>query len=136
MADPAMADFVNALEPVNERADTAPGFVWRLQSSPGEDPQLDAFEADGWLFNLSIWRSFEELSQFVRSGDHLAMMRRRREWFEPRRHSLCLWWVPAGHYPDFAEARDRLDSLKCNGPSPGAFDFRQAFAPPTGEAGV
>jgi hypothetical protein len=31
--DPKIAEFVAQLDPVNALADTAPGFVWRLQSS-------------------------------------------------------------------------------------------------------
>ncbi len=32
---PLLADFVAALDPVNAAADTAPGFVWRLQTEDG-----------------------------------------------------------------------------------------------------
>lgn len=33
--DPRIAEFVAQLEPINALADSAPGFVWRLQSSSG-----------------------------------------------------------------------------------------------------
>ena len=33
--DPANAGFMTALDPVNARADTAPGFVWRLIGDVG-----------------------------------------------------------------------------------------------------
>jgi len=33
--DPKIAEFVAQLDPVNALADTAPGFVWRLQPSSG-----------------------------------------------------------------------------------------------------
>ena len=34
MDDPQMADFEAALEPVNQLAEQAPGFVWRLLAEP------------------------------------------------------------------------------------------------------
>jgi hypothetical protein len=33
---PLLADFIDALGPVNARADRAPGFVWRMQSEDGD----------------------------------------------------------------------------------------------------
>jgi hypothetical protein len=35
LESPRLADFVNALDPVNAEADIAPGFVWRLQTEDG-----------------------------------------------------------------------------------------------------
>jgi hypothetical protein len=43
---------------------------------------------------------------------------------------LVLWWVPAGHRPTVEEAMARLVQLRQNGPTPEAFNFRQAFPPP------
>ena len=37
----------------------------------------------------------------------------------------ALWWVPAGHHPDVAEARERLEHLRTHGDSPRAFIFRR-----------
>ena len=54
---PLLADFVAALDPVNAVADTAPGFVWRLQTEDGNATAVHAFEWDragsaGVLVNL------------------------------------------------------------------------------------
>ena len=43
-----------------------------------------------------------------------------------------MWWVPAGHVPDVAEARERLAHLRAHGPSPFAFPFGAPFPPPVG----
>jgi hypothetical protein len=43
---------------------------------------------------------------------------------------VVLWWVPAGHHPSLEEAKERLDLLQTNGPSPQAFTFRTRFDPP------
>ena len=56
---------------------------------------------------------------------------RRREWFETmERPYLALWWLPAGHRPDLAEAMAKLDLLAERGPSPEAFTFETSFPPP------
>ena len=43
---------------------------------------------------------------------------------------LALWWVPAGHRPDVAEAEERLEDLRRNGASAQAFTFRAPFEAP------
>src|SRR3954451_152203 len=97
---PALAEFVAALEPVNAAADAAPGFVWRLQTEDGDATGVRAFGDDRLIVNLSVWESLEALRAFV-YGDvtHLAVLRRRREWFDRLESFLVLWWVPAGHRP-------------------------------------
>jgi len=66
-----------------------------------------------------------------RSGAHLDVMRRRREWFHKMtEHHLVLWWIPAGHLPDLDEALHRLDLLRRGGPGPLAFTFREPYGPP------
>lgn len=128
--DPRMRDFVDLLVPLNEEADRAPGFVWRLV----EDGQPDATgmrpAGDDVIVNLSVWETKEALWDYAYRSGHLEAMRRRREWFE--RHveaHLVLWWVPAGHLPGVAEALERLADLRDNGPSPRAFTFASPYAP-------
>jgi hypothetical protein len=129
---PLLGEFVAALDPVNAAADASPGFVWRLQTEDGNATGIRGFGSDRMIVNLSLWESMEALRGFV-YGDagHLAVMRRRREWFERMAEAfLVLWWVPAGHIPTVAEAEERLDLLRALGPSQGAFSFRRHFAPP------
>ncbi len=129
---PQLADFVAALEPINELADRSPGFVWRLQTEDGDATSIRAFDDDMLIVNMSVWESAEALADFTYRSGHLAVMRRRREWFEAMAEAhLVLWWVPAGHIPDVDEAKQRLDLLRRTGPSPAAFTFRVMF--PFGE---
>ena len=84
---------------------------------------------------MSVWESIETLRAFaygmVGDGAHKSVMRRRAEWFKPATEPLMvLWWVPAGHIPDLAEAEERLLTLRESGPGPEAFTFRQSFPPP------
>jgi hypothetical protein len=58
-------------------------------------------------------------------------MARRRDWFEKlSQPHMVLWWVPAGHLPDMAEARARLELLQREGPTAQAFTFKARYAPP------
>jgi hypothetical protein len=40
---------------------------------------------------------------------------------------VVLWWVPAGHVPTTAEAKEKLEYLRAHGPTPQAFTFKQRF---------
>jgi len=135
---PQLEDFFAALDAVNALADAAPGFVWRLQTAEGNATAITAFEwdrgdSDGVLVNMSVWRSIEDLANFVYGESHRAVLRRRRSWFQAvAEPTTCLWWVPAGHRPRTVEAEERLKLLRAAGPSPEAFSFRRSFAPPDG----
>ena len=78
LTDPLLREFVEQIDAVNQAAEKAPGFMWRYKDEddvPGlDDPCL--------LFNVSVWRDLESLVAYVRGSDHLAVMRRRAEWFE------------------------------------------------------
>ncbi len=130
--DPAFDDFNAALEPVNAAAESSPGFVWRLVSDEHDSPNLAEFEAAGWLVNMSVWESIDQLRGFVRSPKHLAIMKQRAKWFETVDVSMCLWWVPDGHRPSFDEAMARLEHLRLRGPTAYAFDFTRTFQAPGG----
>ena len=126
-----LAPFVEALEPINALADGTEGFVWRLQTEDGNATAIRAFDDDMLIVNMSVWESVEALGDFVYRSDHVAVMRRRREFFERMAEAfMVLWWVPAGHRPTVAEAKDRLARLRRDGPTPEAFTFRERFPAP------
>ena len=128
--DPALADFVDNLERINALGDASPGFVWRLQDEFGAATTIRAFDDPLMIVNLTVWETIEALRAFAYRSDHVEYLRRRREWFEPLDGpSLVLWWVPAGHRPTVDEARDRLDRLAADGPSPAAFTLKTTFPP-------
>ena len=130
-----LSGFVEGLEHVNALADSSPGFVWRLQTEEGDATSIRAFEDDELMIvNMSVWESIEALWDFVYAGEHLAYMRRRREWFERIESHIVLWWVPAGHTPSVDEALDRLEHLRADGPSERAFTFKQRFPAAAGAA--
>jgi hypothetical protein len=124
-----MADFVAKLEEINRVADTAPGFIWRLQTEAGDATLLRPLGTE-ILVNMSVWSDAAALADFVYRSAHAAVMRRRREWFTRLADAyMVLWWVPQGHRPSVAEAIERLDELRARGPSARAFTFREQFGP-------
>lgn len=135
LTDPLLADFVANLDPVNAVADAAPGFVWRLVSADNNATDLRIY-GDEWLIvNMSVWTSVATLTSYVYAPEHRAVLSRRREWFERLAEAVtALWWVPAGHVPDVAEAERRLTLLRELGPTPEAFSLRTTFPPPSGPA--
>lgn len=121
--DPSFKDFVDALESVNALADAAPGFVWRLQTEDDNAISIRAFDWDvrgtsGLLINMSSWTSVETLAAFTYSPGHLAILKRRREWFHRVKDVMtALWWchgLPADtrrrRREDQAPARPRADA--------------------------
>jgi hypothetical protein len=132
---PELADFVANLDRINALAEGSTGFVWRLKDESGNATGLRHFGPD-YIVNLSVWRDAESLHAFAFQSDHVQVMRRRREWFQRMAEAyLVLWWIPAGHRPDLAEAARSLDHLRRNGPTPEAFTFREAMAVVKNELG-
>jgi hypothetical protein len=138
--DPSFKDFVDALEPVNALADAAPGFVWRLQTEDDNALSIRAFEWDvrgtsGVLINMSVWTSVDTLAAFTFSGEHLAILKRRREWFHRVKDVMtALWWVPGGYRPTPADAEEKIKHLRVHGPTPEAFTLKQHFPAPDAAA--
>jgi len=130
--DPGLKDFMDALDPVNRSAEQSPGFVWRLVSSENGSPELQEFESKGWLVNMSVWESLEDFRAFFSSGQHLAIMRRRAEWFtKSEKATAVAWRVKAGEIPTFTQAIQRLELLREKGPCVEAFHFSRPFDPPS-----
>ncbi len=129
--DPRMHGFTSMLDTLNEVADNAPGFVWRLIGDGGNDAtEIRTPLGDDVIVNMSVWESRDALWDYVYRSGHLDMLRRRSEWFElPKAPFQVLWWVPAGHVPTVEEAVERLELLREKGPSPSAFGFRGSYLP-------
>lgn len=127
--DPFVAEFVDALDPINALADRSEGFVWRFQTEDGHATAVRPYDDDQIIVNFSTWESIDALSDFVYRSDHTAFMRRRREWFERFDGVFqVLWWVPAGHRPTVGEATEGLEFLRSHGPTARAFTFRHRFS--------
>jgi hypothetical protein len=132
MDDPDMSGFVEMLDPINDQADAAPGFVWRLTGEGSNNATDITFYNDPLkLVNMSVWTDVSALRNYVYRTEHATMVKRRNEWADALDSThLVLWWVPAGHVPDIAEGEARLEMLEANGPTPDAFTFGRPYEPP------
>ncbi len=130
---PTLAGFVGALEPVNQLADQASGFVWRLQTEDGDATAIRAFDDGMLLVNMSVWESIDALADFTYGAPHRDVMRGRRQWFERLTDAyLVLWWIDSDTLPTVSDAKSRLETLRRDGPTPEAFTFRSPFPAPAG----
>jgi hypothetical protein len=83
------------------------------------------------IASFSVWETPEHFRDYVYKTVHGAFFRRGHEWFEPDRpRGHVLWWVEAGHIPDIAEARDRVETYDGERPGAGSvrFDWLDAQA--------
>jgi len=127
---PALAGFVTELGRINALAESAPGFVWRLQDDAGDATALRPL-GDATLINMSVWQDLDSLRRYVYESEHVEFLRRRRDWFvQSGETRLVMWWTRAGHIPGVVEALDRLALLKAQGPTQEAFTFAVQFPPP------
>ncbi len=125
-----LADFFANLDRINALADTAPGFIWRLQDDSGSSTSFRPF-GDDVLVNMSIWRDLQSLHDFVYRSAHIEIMARRKQWFEHLSEAYSvLWWVAEGSIPSMGQAQQKLALLKKLGPTENAFTFKKAFAAP------
>ena len=129
--DDRVQPFFEALDRINALADTAPGFVWRLQSEAGNATDLEVAPDPLLIVNMSVWRDAEALFAYVYRSGHTPEMARRREYFHRFESAhQALWWVPAGHRPSIDEGLSRLWMLDRYGPSRQAFTFKARFPQP------
>jgi hypothetical protein len=133
---PQLKDFVDNLDGVNALAESSPGFVWRLKGDGNDATSLRPYESDKIIVNMSVWRDVASLRAFVYDSAHVAIMKRRREFFTRMvKAYMVLWWVPAGHEPTVAEAVAKLEHLRVHGTTPEAFTFAEAFSAPDAAIG-
>lgn len=124
-----LADFVAALDPVNTVAEAAPGFVWRLKEDDADNAtSFTIYDDPMFIVNMSVWADHQSLWDFAYDSDaHRTILRRRRDFFERMAEAYTvLWWVPVGHEPTVAEARERLDHLREHGPTDYAFGLKDS----------
>ena len=132
MDSPVMSGFATRLDEINALAEGSDGFVWRLQTEDGDATSIRVFDDPLMMINMSVWRDVDSLKQFVYRSTHVELLQDREAWFSKivEAHQ-ALWWVPAGHRPDIAEAISRLKFLRKKGETEKAFSFKKIFPPPS-----
>ncbi|HEU5134550.1 MAG TPA: DUF3291 domain-containing protein [Steroidobacteraceae bacterium] len=127
---PELKDFVDNLDRINALAEASPGFVWRLKGDGNDATSLRPL-GDNIIVNMSVWRDVDSLRNYVYQSAHVAILKRKREWFTRMAEApFALWWIPEGHEPTIAEAVARLEHLRKHGATAEAFTFGEAFSAP------
>ncbi|MCH7748539.1 MAG: DUF3291 domain-containing protein [Acidobacteria bacterium] len=128
--DSRMADLRDEIDRINALGDRSPGCVWRFTTKGGAATDVRVLDDPRVLFNLTVWRSVEDLRRYVYHTEHAAFFRRRREWFVPPLHEpVAMWWVAPGERPSVEDAMARLDRLWRDGPSAEAFTLKRVYGP-------
>lgn len=132
MDSSVMEGFVSRLDEIHALSDSADGFIWRWESGSADSSVVEVFGDPLLLVNLSLWESVETLKHFVYKTVHIELIRDREAWFDkmPEMHQ-AVWWVPAGHIPSVAEAKQKLDLLRREGPTDSAFSMSKPFPMPS-----
>ena len=129
--DPIMVGFVQGMAHINEQAERAHGFVWRLKlidDPPGTESQIFG---ENMVVNVSVWESTDQLIIFTYTGDHLDFYQRRAEWIEKSTAPMmAMWYIRTGTVPTLDEAKQRLDYICEHGASPYAFTMRHSYPVP------
>ena len=128
MDSETMQGFVDRLDEINALADSAKGFVWRLQDDQGDATSIRAFDDPELLVNMSVWKDLESLKNYVYKSLHVELIRDRDAWFNKMlKAHQALWWIPAGHIPSIEEGKEKLDYLQKHVVSKTAFTFAKPF---------
>ena len=128
--DPRMADMRDEIDRINTLGDRSAGCVWRFRTESGTATDVRVLDDPGVLFNLTIWRSVEDLRRYVYRTEHVTFFRRRREWFvPPPREPVVLWWVAPGPRPGVEDAMARFERLWRDGPTADAFTLKRVYGP-------
>ena len=123
-----MQGFVSRLDEINALAESAEGFIWRLQEDSGSATAIRVFDDPLLLINMSVWANLEALKHYVYKSLHVELIKDREVWFNKMGEShQALWWIPVGHIPTTEEAQKKLEYLRKNGPSADAFTFAKPY---------
>src|SRR5262245_38744586 len=89
LSDPVMAGLASRVDEINKLAEGAAGFVWRLTTSEVTHSALDPFEVDfpGFhrdrlFYNLSVWKSLEDLRAYTFHSVHAELLNERHHWVD------------------------------------------------------
>ena len=124
-----MSGFSDRIQPINQLAEQADGFVWRYTETyaareigpPWNNPLL--------FFNMSVWRDVDSLQGFVRSPRHIDIMRSRSQWTLPLPEaSMAMWWIDDATRPAVDDAVRAISSIAESGDTQRAFTFNRLFS--------
>jgi hypothetical protein len=135
--EPVMSGLASRIDEINRLAEESRGFVWRIPDSEASLPHLEVFREDfpgfdpsRFFYNMSVWKSLEDLRQYTLFSAHAEMIYERRQWLDSiAGANVALWWIPENHRPTIVESVERLRNVRKFGPTSYAFTLRQSFPP-------
>jgi len=126
-----MEAFHNEIDAVNAEAEEHPGFIWRFKEEAGISANLFLYNNPNMLVNMSVWKSIDNLKNYLYNGLHLKVFMRQAEWFiKMDSPHMVLWWIRSGQIPLIVDGKNKLDNLGKDGPSQNAFDFKHLYSAP------
>lgn len=126
--DPVMSGFVQRLVEINALADNSSGFVWRYQTKEGDATYLRPFDDKRILFNMSVWKTLDDLRNFAYASKHVELLKKKASWFGKLDEvHIVLWWIEKGSIPTVDEALAKLNLIQCKGSTIDAFNFAKSF---------
>ncbi|MEH7380947.1 DUF3291 domain-containing protein [Bacillus sp. JJ1533] len=99
-------------------------------SSEGVPLPKEANMNDYHVLTLTVWDNLHSLYRFTYLGKHSQALRNRSRWMEPYQEKhlpYVLWWTEKVKDVSWEEALTRYNYYSQHGPSPFAFDFKNAF---------
>lgn len=123
--DPIMKEFVDNLSIVNSISEGSDGFVWRLKEDNGNATNINPYDDERLIINVSVWQHIDALEHFMYKTFHSDFLRRCKQWFQTfGKAYTAMWWIRKGEFPTIQEAVEKLDHLQKYGHSGTAFDCK------------
>ncbi len=125
--DPRVADFMNAIERINNLGKAAPGFIWIMEGS--SEPSLGNTDIKiandpRFISNMTMWEDVRSLQEFAFRTEHVELFKRRAEWFEPMDSAnFVMWPIDRNARPSLDEGLERLHYLNEHGESDYAYGW-------------
>lgn len=128
--NPMMKEFTDFLEPVNKLAEESEGFIWRLTDTDGRSASYieSPFKDELMAINVSVWKDYTSLSNFVYSTVHSYFLRNKKKWFDLAGPSqFIMWWIPIGEIPTLTMVKEKLLYHEKHGDTPHVFSTKEMF---------
>lgn len=125
-----MKEFTDFLEPVNKLAEESEGFIWRLMDTEGRSASFikSPFKDELMAINISVWKNYDSLTNFVYSTVHSYFLRNKKKWFDSTGPSqFIMWWIPEGELPTLEMVKQKLYYQEEHGDTPYAFSMKQLY---------
>jgi hypothetical protein len=127
---PASREFFEVGQKVIRQADKSGDLIKEFSSDGVPFPE-EVIKGEGSpILTLTVWRSLQSLYRFTYAGKHKQALRDRSKWIEPHQEkqpTYVVWWTEMVKDVSWEEAFKRYNHFIQHGPTPFAFDYKNAF---------